>query len=375
MGALANFRLGRLLSVVGMAAGTAVASVVLAAQAQAIGLPPPPQGSSFCFTETGGAPVCFPSGHPMLQSAGSPAPGSTFGVKFTTVIATPSGNLQTGGTTGSKLVSASVLGGTSPATGSGQFDMVFQASSGALSKWTSGTGVVNLGVSLQGGTTPSLTASNVGGTLVAAHASNGDLWLWASGNSVGAGFSADQGLAMAPGTSPDAIGLSSGGYVIAFQGANGDLWTTGTGGTTDWGLGMMADTSPSIAEMSSGVEIAFQANTGNLWIAGADGTGDEGLGMAAGTSPSIIPLFSHGGFEVAFQANSGHLWLAGNYGTGDTGEVMAPGTSPSLGTPGVNDLESAYQGTNGDLFVAGNLGAGDTGQAMAPGSSPVVVVG
>jgi hypothetical protein len=59
-----------------------------------------------------------------------------------------------------------------------------------------------------------------------------------------------------------------------------------------------------------GYVVAFQANTGNLWTVGADNRGDWGLGMMAGTSPSIAVL-PGGGYEVAFQANTGNLWTVG----------------------------------------------------------------
>jgi hypothetical protein len=82
--------------------------------------------------------------------------------------------------------------------------------------------------------------------------------------------------------------LATGGYQIAFQANTTALWTTGSAGTRDWGLGMMASTSPSITGLpGAGFEVAFEANTANLWTAGNDGARDWGLGMWNGSSPAI----------------------------------------------------------------------------------------
>ncbi len=334
----------RLASAAGLLAGTVAVSLLAGAPALAITVPTPPQGSSFCFFGNG-TPVCFPSGHPPLQGVG----GSTMppaSAKFSTVIATPSGGLEAGGSSSGMAISASVRPGTSPAILTGG-DVVssndagliaYQGSTGILSEWTAVSGAVSLGASLQAGTNASVAITGVG-NLIAGHGSNGDLWLWSSKS----GSSSDQGLAMASGTSPSITATGSTGWEAAFQGANGDLWTTGSGGTQDWGLGMMAHTSPSITELSSGFQIAFQANTGDLWIAGTLGTADQGLGMAAGTSPAIT-FVPGGGVEVAFQANTGHLWIAGNDGTGDTGETMKAGTNPALETFGSGELETRLPG-------------------------------
>ena len=52
---------------------------------------------------------------------------------------------------------------------------------------------------------------------------------------------------MAPGTSPSIAAPSGVGYEVALQVNTSDLWTLGSGGDKDWGLGMMAGTSPGIA--------------------------------------------------------------------------------------------------------------------------------
>ena len=116
----------------------------------------------------------------------------------------------------------------------------------------------------------------------------------------------------------------------AFQANTSNLWTVGSAGNSDWQLGMMADTSPSITALSNGgFEAAFQANTGSLWTTGSAGTSDWQLGMMAGTSPSIAAL-AGGGFEVAYQANTGSLWTVGDAGNTDWKLGMMAGTSPSI---------------------------------------------
>jgi hypothetical protein len=80
--------------------------------------------------------------------------------------------------------------------------------------------------------------------------------------------------------------------------------------------------------VSGGWEAAFQANTTVLWVTGTAGTANTGLGMAANTSPSIAAR-PGGGFDLVFQANTGSLWTAGATGTGDLGLGMWPSTSPS----------------------------------------------
>lgn len=60
-------------------------------------------------------------------------------------------------------------------------------------------------------TSPSLAVLSQGGYEIAAHGSNGDLWLYGSAGTL------DTGLAMAPATSPSIAGLAGGGYEAAFQ--------------------------------------------------------------------------------------------------------------------------------------------------------------
>src|SRR5207244_13384022 len=99
--------------------------------------------------------------------------------------------------------------------------------------------------------------------------------------------------------------LAIGGYEVACQANTGNLWTVGPDGGKDWGLGMMAGTSPSITALANGgYEVAFQAKTGNLWTIGSDQHVDLALGTMAGTSPSIT-------------SNTGDVWEVGSDHHGD----------------------------------------------------------
>jgi hypothetical protein len=163
---------------------------------------------------------------------------------------------------------------------------------------------------------------------------------------------------------------------LAFQGVNGSLYTRSPSGTlTNWGLGMMARTSPSIAALpNGGTEEAFQDNTGSLWTVGANGNSDWHLGMMAGTSPSIASL-PNGSTEVAFQANTGHLWVVGGYISVDTTQGMMAGTSPSITALPGGGIQVAFQASNGILITIG-YGPGSywtgTGQGVMAGTSPSI---
>jgi hypothetical protein len=156
---------------------------------------------------------------------------------------------------------------------------------------------------------------------------------------------------------------------IAIQANTGNLWTwTATGGAHDTGLGMMQETSPSVAPLSgfgSNHEIAFQANTGDLWTTGAFGQGDMHLGMEAGTSPSLGAVN-----RVAFVANTGDpntpgdLWITGQ---GDTGISTAYPDAWDASSPSAAGTVTAVAGPNGELWAR----FGDWG--YPPVSWPILV--
>ncbi len=197
-------------------------------------------------------------------------------------------------------------------------------------------------------------------------ANTGNLW------TTGTVGTEDRRLGMMPETSPSlALAPGSVGHQSAFQANNGRLWTVGTLGARDFGLGMMRGTSPSITLVGGGTgyQIAFQANSGRLWTVGALGTRDLGLGMMPGTSPSITAV--GGGYQIAFQANTGQLWTTGTSGTRDLRLGMASGTSPSI-TAVNGGYQIAFQANTSSVWATGAQGTRNFGLGMASGTSPSV---
>jgi uncharacterized protein YneR len=165
-------------------------------------------------------------------------------------------------------------------------------------------------------------------------------------------------------------------YQIAFQANNSHLWydTPSNSGNRDTGLGMAADTSPSIA--ASG-EVAFQANNNHLWLydPSTGASRDTGLGLEGDTSPAIVSL-SGGGYEIAFQANNNHLWLYNPSTGASTGTTlgMQPSTSPAITAIAGGSYEVAFQANNNDLwyYTTTNSGNRDTGLGMDASTSPAI---
>jgi hypothetical protein len=167
-------------------------------------------------------------------------------------------------------------------------------------------------------------------------------------------------------------GVGSAPYEVGFQANTTSLWTVGSSNHGSWGLGMMAGTSPSVANLANGgYEVAFQANTGSLWTVGADNHDAWGLGMAAGTSPSITAL-AGGGYEVAFQASTGSLWTVGSAGNTNWGLGMAAGTSPAITGLANGSYEAAFQANTGSLWTVGSDNHDAWGLGMAAGTSPAI---
>jgi hypothetical protein len=190
--------------------------------------------------------------------------------------------------------------------------------------------------------------------------------------SVGADNHGAWGLGMMAGTSPSVANLMTGGYEMAFQANTGSLWTVGADNHNSWNLGMMPGTSPSITALANGgYEVAFQANTGSLWTVGSAGNTNWGLGMMKGTSPSITGL-RNGGFEVAFQANTGSLWTVGSDNHGSWSLGMMSGTSPSIAALANGSYEVAFQANTGSLWTVGSSNHGSWSLGMMNGTSPSI---
>jgi hypothetical protein len=179
------------------------------------------------------------------------------------------------------------------------------------------------------------------------------------------------GQGMLAGTSPSIAAVSQG-YEMAFQANTGQLVSVGDGGSTNWGQGMAAGTSPDITALSNnGYEMAFQANTNQLITMGTSGGTNWGQGMKPNTSPAITTL-SNGGIQMAFQANTGNLITIGNATSSNTGLGMMGGTSPDITALSFNGYEMAFQANNGQLWFAGTAGNSNTGLGMMAGTSPSI---
>jgi len=206
------------------------------------------------------------------------------------------------------------------------------------------------------------SASNVIETAFQANTTD----LWTTGNA----GTTDWHLGMMPGTSPSICALAGGGFEVAFQANTTELWTAGNAGITNWHLGMQKASSPSIACLrGGGFEVAFEANTTSLWTVGNAGNKDWGLGMMSGTSPSITPLGD--GFEVAFEANTTDLWTVGTGGNTDWHLGMYSGTSPSITAVGWG-FQVAFQANTTDLWTVGIAGNTDWHLGMMPGTNPSI---
>lgn len=182
--------------------------------------------------------------------------------------------------------------GTSPCIKGGQ--IAFQANTHSL--WVhdvAGATSQDFRLGMMPNTSPALTtittsvkAQQTTNVSIASQANTESLWI--SGDVPNDG--ADQELGMMAGTSPC---YSFG--VVAFQANTGNLWAGYLGTPNDMKLGMMAGTSPSMAiDLDDDFEvcIAFQANTGNLWLSTDHpnrGT-NTGLGMMRNSSPSIAVI-------------------------------------------------------------------------------------
>ena len=186
---------------------------------------------------------------------------------------------------------------------------------------------------------------------------------------------------VAAGSSP-ALTFTSAGRVTAYAGTDGFLRIIAPNGSvTKTGLGVMANTSPSIVSTGlGGYLIAFQGSTtGHLWTVGnLSAAHDTTFTMAPATSPSIA-LDWYGYTWIAYQGSDRELREVHpdghSYQVAGGKALMMPRTSPSLSRDlrdtAPYDFEIAYQGQNGTLWSVAQTGALTNLQLpMAPGSSP-----
>jgi hypothetical protein len=278
---------------------------------------------------------------PSVASLGSGGFEVAFqGANFDLWTMSPAGTLQDLG--------MSMRPGTSPGitpVPGGHYEIAYQATDGTLHT-TGFLGTTGWGVAVSGKTSPSITALGgaTGGYEVAFNDANGDLW---TASSSAPGQSQDLGLAMAAGSSPGIAAIERGGDAeIAYQGADHTLYTTGHFGTTRWGLGLNAKSSPSITAVAAGgsdggYEVAVEGANNDVWTAFSGGFSQSQdlsrLTMAADTSPAISALPS-GGAVIAYHATSGAQWNAAVDPVGNavdaianTGVPMASAASPAIG--------------------------------------------
>jgi hypothetical protein len=155
--------------------------------------------------------------------------------------------------------------------------------------------------------------------------------------------------------------------VLAGYSSSGSSFTTT--------LGMMAGTSPSVAQLVDGTyEAAFEANTDDLALSHlAGGTLSTTLGMDAGTSPAIAAL-PNDGWIVAFQDNANKLYLYDSKGDKTNTDLgMDPGTDPALAVQPDGTYRVVFQ--DNDSVLAGYNSSGSnyaTTVGMKAGTSPAI---
>jgi uncharacterized protein with FMN-binding domain len=193
-------------------------------------------------------------------------------------------------------------------------------------------------------------------------------------SSSGSNFSTT--LGMMAGTSPSVAQLADGTYEAAFE-DNDDVLALSHlgGGTLATTLGMDKGTDPSIAGLpNDGWVAAFDDNADQLYI--YDSKGDKintGMGMEAGTSPSIA-VQPDGSYRVVIQDND--RVLAGYSSTGSnytTTFGMDPTSSPSLAALSDGTYEAAFEANNNKLALS-HVGGGTTTTTvgMDAGTNPAI---
>jgi hypothetical protein len=275
-------------------------------------------------------------------------------------------------------------GASAPATVTSNvanYEAAVQSNNSTL--WASGHFVNhNVNAVLATGTSPSVASLDTGGFVIAYEGTNFDLWTMST-----TGVLKDLGVGMRPGTSPSIAAIPGGNYEIAYQGTDSTLFTTGFFGTTNWGLGMLGKTSPSITAEptggpNGGYEVAFNGANGDLWTAlsgGSSQSQDLGLAMAGTSSPGITAIPGDVNYEIAYQGPDGTLFTTGFFGTTRWGLAMNAKTSPSITAEAVGGNNGGYQvafeGANNDLWTAFSGGfsqSQDLGLMMPSGSGPAI---
>jgi CHAP domain len=187
------------------------------------------------------------------------------------------------------------------------------------------------------------------------------------------------GLGMLAGTSPSVAQLADGTYEAAFE-DNDDFLAFSHlgGGTLVTTLGMEAGTSPSIASLPGGGFIAaFEDNDDQLYL--YDSNGDKintGMGMAPETDPAIA-VQSNGSYRVVIQDNDYELAGYSSSGSNYTTTLgMDKLSSPSLAALSDGTYEAAFEANNNNLTLSRVGGATtNTSLGMLASTNPSIAAG
>ncbi len=187
--------------------------------------------------------------------------------------------------------------------------MAFQANTGDLWTWAGDDGgfadsVASTGLAMAtGGTSPSMF--DIGNEVFdVAFNSEVNTGLWERQGEAGTkGTAVDLGLGMEGETSPSITTEVNGEFAIAFEANTGALWTAtpDPNAAASTGLGMDSFTSPSITALASGgAAVAFKANTGALrtWQGNA-GTLGSGVSTTCNPGDGGTPTYKDGGLDIA----------------------------------------------------------------------------
>lgn len=238
--------------------------------------------------------------------------------------------------------------------GGGQQDVAFVNSSNQIEyaqlingTWTD----LDLGGSVDAGTTPSVMTDYAGNVHIFYNGANGDLWQWYTfGNQW---VDEDFGATMRAGSSPSAIGDGVNVWA-AYIGTNNQVYQWYWNGSTGviQGLGGSVDAGTNISQTinPNNVQDDFYVSGGQLWqLYWNNGWVDDDLNepVDANTSPSAVPT------SVAY-VSSGQMdqfyWNGSGWQQQPLGGNVEAGTSPFQIKDGSGMQHIAYTGTNQQIW-------------------------
>lgn len=223
------------------------------------------------------------------------------GAAYQVVFEGANGDLFTAGpTTAATDLGVAMADNTSPSlvetTSSGAWEAYYQSNTGFLAEAGPFGDLVSWRWKLAPNTSPSVVGTSFGvdDFQLAWQGSDGNLWVDGPLGSNGAIEVIDTGLAMMAGTSPSVTEIGGAYAEVAFEAANGDLWLYGSKDPGDTGQQMALGTSPAIMNYSTGFLVAYHGTDGNLASYQEPsenvippGAKDWFWPMVPGTSPSV----------------------------------------------------------------------------------------